>query len=177
MKLQLTYLFENADELRAHLAEAGEPVTETGEVVDTSRAVDSEGFPYDPELHAETRAVNADGTWKVKRGKAEAAAAARAAFKAKGGAEPAPAAAPAAALPVAATTTAMPGMPPAAQTRAPISLDALVQRIVAGMGANKISNESLTALYAEAGENDPNAYSTNETARNKLWDILDAKGL
>lgn len=177
-KLQLTYLFDSEDELRAHLGgEVKSVVTETvdqetGEV----KSVDVDGFPYDAELHAETRAVNADGRWKVKRGKAEAEAAARAAFKAAG-ATVADAAPPVAAMPVAEAAPALPGLPTAAVARAPVSLDDLVKRIQGGMASGKVSLDDLSGFYAKAGNSDPNAYATNETLRAALWSVLDEAGV
>jgi hypothetical protein len=53
-------------------------------------AVDADGMPWNGDYHSDSRAVNADGTWKARRGKSEEAKAARAAFKAGGGNESAP---------------------------------------------------------------------------------------
>jgi hypothetical protein len=178
-KLHLTYVFENEDELRAHLGGEVRSGTETvDEETGEVNTVDSDGFPYDAELHAESRAVNADGRWKVKRGKAEAEANARAAFKAAG-ATTTEVEAPAAAMPVEAAAPVIPGMPAAAVERAPIALDALIARLQSGMGSGKIgaSGTPLADLYGRAGSPDPNAYATNETLRAALWAELDKIGV
>lgn len=179
-KLQLTYTFENEDELRAHLGGVtrSEPVEQMDEETGEIKTVDADGFAYDPELHTEARSVTAAGLWKAKRGKAEAEAAARAAFKSAGAttAEVAPVVD---AMPVEAAIPTIPGLPAAAVERAPVTLEALIQRLQAGMSAGKIgpNGAPLADLYARAGSPDPNAYATNETLRAALWAELDKIGV
>lgn len=43
------------------------PVT-SAEAADAPPAVDAEGYPWDARIHSAGRTINADGTWRVKRG-------------------------------------------------------------------------------------------------------------
>ncbi len=199
MKLQLTYLFETEDELRAHLAvetrTAAAPVaTETAiptaapvtvpvvtaapsveePVTDTvaRTALDGDGMPYDEAVHADPPSFTAGGLWRAKRGKADEAEAARAAFKARGGAVQPPAVLPAAPV-------AMPGMPGAAaalpaDAPEPISLDRVIEKITGMINRGTLGEQTLAGLYAKhSGVADPAAsfkvFNTNESARAHLF--------
>ncbi len=169
-KIQLTYLFDNEDALRAHLggqtravvseadqADALERLAET--TVDRS-AVDGDGMPYDAAVHSDPPSFTGKGIWKAQRGKAEAAEAARAAWKARGGTvvvAPVVAAAP--------VVTAMPGMPvPLPVAAAPVSMD----QVIAAAGsaqARGVSVDRISGVYAVIGLTDVAQFETNETLR------------
>lgn len=213
MKLQLTYHFETEEELRAHLGgetrtapaaapvaaapipaaapvaaapiPAAAPVAIADESGTVSRdALDGDGMPYDESVHSDPPSFTSDGLWRAKRGKAEEAKAARAAFKARGGAVAAPADLPAAA-PIAAPTVApagMPGMPVAAAAPTalpvdapePISLDRVIEKITGMINRGTLGEQTLAGLYAKhSGVADPaasfNVFNTNESARAHLF--------
>jgi hypothetical protein len=140
--------------------------------IDPNR-VDSEGMPFDPEIHSSPEHTNQDGTWRAKRGKAGAEKEARAAFKASGGAIDPPAVEEPAAAPV-------PGMPgvSAAKTEdlPPVSLEEVIQKATALFNGGRIDGPKLTDLYRECSgvtpEESMGVFETNETARRKLWDEL-----
>jgi hypothetical protein len=141
-------------------------------------AVDADGMPYDPAVHAATRTMTADGLWKAQRGKAAEAKAARAAFKAQGANETAPAAA---GLPGAAEekSTGLPGaenLPDAD----PVTLEEAVDIAQKALGDNVIDTPGLLAMYSEiTGKADANeafaVFQTDETARARLVDAIEAK--
>lgn len=203
MKLQLTYHFENEDELRSHLggevrasaplspvaavapvapvvAEAA-PVAEAVEDVRSATDLDGDGMPYDAAVHANPPSMTEDGLWRAKRGKADEAKAARAAFKAKGGNVAAPVGLPTAAVvaPAAAALPGMPGMPSAlpADAPEPISLDRVIEKITGMLTRNKLSEQVLAGLYQKhSGVADPAAsfgvFNSNESARANLFGEL-----
>lgn len=184
-KLQLVYIFENEEELRAHLGQStldvAAPVEAEVEVTAAADAtVDADGMPYDPEVHSESRSLTAAGLWKAQRGKAAQAEAARAAFKAKGAGVAAPADLPqtAAAMPgLPGAAAAMPGLPVAAQSRAPVSFEAVVAKLTDLMQRGKVVAHELGAIYMQAGAAGPEQFETDETARAKLMDILVARDI
>lgn len=184
--IELKYTFESEEELRNHLgaetravetpatptpvATPAEPVAEPEQRSDAD--VDSDGMPYNPAVHTETRATNADGTWKARRGKADEAKEARAAFKAGGGNEEAPADLPG-------TTDETPTLPGAealpADAPAPVSFDEMATKASEALNSGKISQPDLMALYAKhGGVNAVQELQTNETARAALVADLDA---
>ena len=123
--------------------------------------VDSDGLPYDPEIHATPKSFTADGQWRSKRGKSKEAIDARAAFKASGGAVVSEAAPP--------VTRTMP-MPAAAP--APVTYDALYNKTVSMMDRGVIDYDGVVALYAKVGLTDPSVLETNETMRAELFKAL-----
>ena len=202
MKVQLTYYFDNEDEVRAHLtgearaaapapvaaqpetaqieARAAEPQAEVETAV-SADALDGDDMPYDAAVHSDPPSFTADGLWRAKRGKGEEAKAARAAFKARGGAVEAPTdlpteAAPAMALP------GMPGMPTAksalpADAPEPIGLDRVIEKISGMITRAQITEQTLAGLYVKhSGVADPaasfNVFNTNESARASLYGDL-----
>lgn len=198
MKLQLTYQFENEDELRAHLSAetrttqaaptAPAPAVTTPEAEATEAStgneptrddLDGDGMPYDDAIHSDPPNFTADGLWRARRGKADEAKAARAAFKAGGGNVEPPAELPTAA-PIG-MPGGMPGMPtPAARTElpadapAPVSLEMVIEKIKGMMGRSKLGEQTLAGLYQKhSGVSDPAAsfgvFNTNESARSKLF--------
>lgn len=203
MKLQLTYHFENEEELRSHLGgevRASAPLSPVAALTTTVAAVapvaeaapvaaedvrsatdlDGDGMPYDAAVHANPPSMTEDGLWRAKRGKADEAKAARAAFKAKGGNVAAPVGLPTAA--VVAPTAALPGMPgmPSAlpaDAPEPISLDRVIEKITGMLTRNKLSEQVLAGLYQKhSGVADPAAsfgvFNSNESARANLFGEL-----
>ena len=183
MKLELTYTFDSEGELRAHLGVSDSVVTPAPEPIhdpvepepepEPERAAtdtDADGMPYDPSVHADPPSTTADGRWRAKRGKADEAKAARAAFKAAGAGEEAPdvtdAPAPA--------PTGMPGMPAAAP--APVSMDDLMGKVTEVLQAGKIEQSALVKMYEKhsgvaAVECYP-VFEANETARANMLAAL-----
>lgn len=128
---------------------------------------DSDGLPYDPEIHATPKSFTVEGQWRSKRGKSKEALEARAAFKASGGNVQPPAAAMPAAMP---TAAAMPGLPPLAPP--PVTYDALVSKTVGMMERGVINADTVIALYAKVGVTDPAVLETNESMRAALFNAL-----
>ncbi len=136
-------------------AAAPAPVA-TPDTDDNEPLVDSEGMPWDPAVHAETKGVNKDGTWKARKGKAAEAKAARAAWKASGGnveppadiEERPPVVAPAA-PPVAAMPTPTP-VPPAAPSPVPTT-EQVVEQLTAAFSNGIVTTENLAEIYGNAG--------------------------
>lgn len=179
-KIELKYLFETEDELRAFIGTDAEPEvrsapspTATLEPAsigapaepEITADVDGDGLPYNADYHATPKSMTADGLWRAKRGQSDKALAARAAFKAAGGAVAAPAA------------TAMPGMPgaaamPAARAPEPISYDKLIDKTVGMMQRAKIDETGVLKLYGEVGIIDPASLETNESQRAALFGKL-----
>lgn len=153
-----------------------------GQVNTAAPAVDKNGVPWLETVHAGTKALNADGTWRRKRGvDATVAAAAEAAAKTTSGTNLStgneeridPNAVQTAALAPAPGLPPMPGLPPvlpppaAPEPVKPVSyeeLSGLVQSVLtAGHTPDKI-----TAIYAKVGLTDVNDLLTNETLRANL---------
>ena len=135
--------------------------------------VDSIGMPHNEDYHASSRAVNADGTWKARRGKTKQAREATAAFKAAGGGveapdvgEDAPAGLPGT---KADDATGLPGaaaIPPAK----PVTMAEFTAKATAVLKSGKISNDEIIELYQEVtGQTDTNEavkmFQTNESMR------------
>ena len=189
--IELKYTFESEEELRAHLGGetrtvatptptptppattqgASEVDATDGDEQRNDAEVDSENMPYNPAVHTETRAVNADGTWKARRGKADEAKQAREAFKAGGGAEEAPAE-----LPGANATPSLPGVDALpADAPKPVSFEEMSAKAAAALNSGAISQPDLMKLYAKhGGENPVATLQTNETARAALVADLEA---
>lgn len=182
-KYQIITSYDTEEEMRAHLgattraAVATAPVIEApvapvieapAEVITAER--DADGMPWSADYHADPKSFNDDGTWRSKRGKSDAAKAARAAFKAGGGVT-APAAP--AAMPMGMPT----GMPaaPAAILPPPITFERLVNKITGMMTRGSLAPEALAPLYAATGGGtNPQIYETNESARAALYGQLSA---
>jgi len=189
-KFHVTMEFNSEEEMIRHFSGKAETrATETADdpVEQTNDSdVDSDGMPYDPDLHTETKAVNADGTWKARRGKADEAKAAREAFKAAGADVTPPATV--VETTIAPTAPAMPGsaikpaatMPwgaGAAPAPAPVSFDRVFSKLTGMFEAGKIDSPTALRFYEKsAGTLDAaeaaNIYQTNETARASLFKLL-----
>lgn len=167
----------------SNVAPVGGAENDEGQVNANAPAVDKNGIPWLEAVHAGTKAMNQDGTWRAKRGVDKAVvAAAEAAAKTNTGTNLStgdanrvdPNAAQTAALaPATGGLPPMPGLPPvlpppvAAEPPKPVSyeeLSGLVQSVLtAGHTPDKI-----TAIYAEVGLTDVNDLLTNETLRANL---------
>lgn len=127
---------------------------------------DADDLPWNPDYHSTPKSFTEDGLWRSKRGKAEEAKAARAAFKAQGGTVTAPVM-PAAAMPT------MPVMPVAAPILpAPVPFERLVQKITGMMQRGALSGDSIAALYAKVGATSGAQFETNESLRAALFNEL-----
>ena len=161
----------------------------TGDVVSTSgdgadqvddNEVDSNGMKWNADIHTSTRAQNADGSWKARKGKAQEAKDAVAAFKASGGNVEPPADVP----------TQEPAMPaaggmPAAQRDMPppISQAMLEEKIIGMINRGTLLQDPEAAIGAAAANtyqglldahqvsrDDPTSVlSTNETLRAAIY--------
>jgi hypothetical protein len=124
-------------------------------------------MPWDAEIHSTPPVFKADGKWRAKRGHAEAEAAARAAFKAKGADTVAPDTADA-------PMPGMPGMPsmtpaPVEDAPEPVDMAKLVDKTMGMMQRGAMTEDVLKGLYQEVVNGDPNVFSTNETARANMY--------
>lgn len=131
---------------------------------------DSDGLPYDPEIHATPKSFTSEGQWRSKRGKSKEALEARAAFKANGGAVVPPVVAPV--VPADTTSPVVRGMPMPAAAPAPVTYDALFNKTASMMDRGVIDYEGVMALYASIGLTDPAVLETNESMRAALFTAL-----
>ena len=181
MKIHVTYEYETEEEVRAHfggttraavaapVAIAAPVAVEAPEVITAER--DADGMPWSGDYHADPKSFNDDGTWRSKRGKSDAAKAARAAFKAGGGAMPTTAPA---AMPTTAAVAAMPTVAPAILPPS-IPFERLVGKITGMMQRGTLAADAIPALYAATGgATNPQIYETNESARAALYSQLSA---
>lgn len=185
MNIELKYHFESEQELRDHLALESRDtvvnVTTTAPADRTAPAdtpsndgdVDSDGMPYDDALHSGNRGVNADGTWTARKGMAQQAKDARAAFKAGGGNVGAPE--------VAEEPAGMPGMPGMPGTKTdtlpadapePVSLDQLITKSSGMITRGKIDHDGIGELYKKLEIVDANVFATNESLRAAMFTEL-----
>ena len=150
-------------------------------------AVDGSGMPYDDSIHATPASMKADGTWKVRKGKAAEAKTARQAFLAGGaGVVPPTPAETAVTDTTKAAPGAVPGMPggdaPAAIPPAtPVTFDEVMGKATAMFNAGNVTGEQLRGFYQETvGVADPQQaaaiYQTNETGRAALMGLLNNIG-
>ena len=125
---------------------------------------DADGMEWNGDYHSTPKSFTEDGMWRSKRGKADEAKAARAAFKAAGGVI-VPAAMPT--MPMAAApVAAMPTMAP------PVPFERLVGKITGMMQRGVLSAEAIGSLYGEVGATSGAQFETNETLRAALFTRL-----
>lgn len=171
--VELKYIFETEQELREHLAvetrTAAVAAPSEPEPALTRDDTDGDGMPYNADFHADPPSVTADGLWRAKRGKADEAKAARAAFKAGGG-DITPPQAPA-------ETLTMPGaatLPDDAPE--PVELGRVIEKITGMIKRQSITEGDLAPMYAAhsgvAAEQSFGVFQTNETARANLFSAL-----
>lgn len=195
MSINLTYTFNTEEEMRAFLearaavpaetpASAATPAatdTDADSDAPTRSDTDADGMPYSEDVHSDPPAFTADGLWRAKRGKAEEAKAARAAFKAAGGTEEPPADIETRDAPAAVAAPSAPGAAPSAPP--PVTLEAVFGKVTEMLESGELERSVLFDLYRKttgltAGDNDIPAlagsvYQTNETARAQLMAALD----
>lgn len=193
MKYTLTITADTEDEIRGIIDNitrgVSTPTVPTSPVVEESvetreddgeTPVDSDGMPFDPEIFSAPDAFKEDGTWRVKRGKAEEAKAAREAFLSAGGDVTPPVVEESVetreddgGLPGMEDETGLPGMED--ETPEPVSLEVVV-KCVNDAVSHGVAVETLTNLYIEAtgtrGKPAMDILKTNESARAKLRDLL-----
>lgn len=184
--VELKYIFETEQELREHLAvetravavpsaPEPEPVAAPSEPEPvaapepTRDDTDGDGMPYNADFHADPPSTTADGLWRAKRGKADEAKAARAAFKAGGGdITPPPAPEEPVTMPGAAT---LPDDAPE-----PIDLGRVIEKITGMIKRQAVSESDLAPMYAKhsgvTAEQSFGVFQTNETARANLFAAL-----
>lgn len=142
--------------------------------------VDKNGVPWLEAVHASTKTLTKDGTWRGKKGVTpEQRAAAEAAVKSESFTPPAFLAGPApTAAPAMPSMPAMPTMPPVpvAEPDKPVSYQDIAQKFGDLSNAGKITNEQVLAMYAECDITDPSTLMTNETQRKELFKRLNALG-
>jgi hypothetical protein len=143
--------------------------------------VDAIGMPYDEAIHASPPSFKTDGSWKVKKGQADAAKAAIAAFKAAGGNVEAPVIEQPTGMPGTETKTAPTGMPGTAPvpTAEPVALDVVMAKWTGMLDNGTLSPERATEICVKVtGSNDATThyqtFQTNETARAALYAELNA---
>lgn len=122
-------------------------------------SVDNTGLPWDERIHSSTKAINADGTWKKRRGVtppivAKVEAELRGGVVHMGAAAPqVPPPPPAAATDAAQVPPPPPAVPsaPAAAPAAPPSPLTLLQRLATAVGAGKLTVEDVIGECAKYG--------------------------
>lgn len=135
---------------------------EENDTPEESGTTDKNGVEWNADFHASSKALNADGTWRRRRGLSDAEIAAAEAYeKGVAPAEPVAPVAPAEpAEPAApAAPVGLPGMP-AAPT--PVSYEEVVALYQAAVA--KKPDLDVAGLYAAAGVTDPNVLNTDEGA-------------
>lgn len=143
--------------------------------------VDADGLAWSEDLHVSPPTKTDKGFWKVRKGKADADKAARAAFKASGAGVVNPTMTPAPVAPVA-VPAAMPTAPamtmptmPTAPVAAPVFVPTYEQastKLIGMVNGGVIGMETVGAIYAVCGVTDPNEFATDETKRLALWNEL-----
>lgn len=180
--IELKYTFKSEEELRLHLGSttiekvdndlevADESVTERQETTEEAE-VDSDGMPWNEEYHSGSKGKNADGTWKARQGKAQAAKDARAAFKAGGGDVDAPEVETeeVKSVPTLPGVAALPEDAPA-----PVTWERMIEKITGMMERGLLAQPKMMDLYSKHGGDDPvTVLEINETARAALFaDLL-----
>lgn len=160
-----------------------------GPAATNAPATDKNGVAWDARYHASSKALNADGTWRRKRGLSDTDAAAADAYE-KGGAQTVTTADGAASMTVTDSGTVtleaeqtviapslpaaapapvgMPGLPMPAAPAAPEPVT--YEEVVAAYTAAVAKNPSLdvAGLYAQAGVTDPNTLTTDAGAEQRI---------
>lgn len=205
MARQITLTFEATDaeitNLLARFAERGQVNTadnddDAGPVNTAAPQTDKNGVPWIESVHASTKAMNKDGTWRGRKGvddatRQKAEAEAKVALAASGHAAPvglpgagvAPAPQPAETFTIPGfltpgQTVALPGMPglPGPAPKPPVSMDELIAAAQTAIGAGKTTPQAMGAWYAEIGVIDPNTLINDGEKRRALMDKIEALG-
>lgn len=131
--------------------------------------VDKNGVVWDARYHASSKALNADGTWRRRRGLSDAETAEAEAYE-KGGETMTVSTADGSAtvtvtdgsVTVEAEPFTMPGLPGLPTAPAPVSYEEVVKLYQAAMTKNPALD--VQGLYAKAGVTDPNVLNTDAGA-------------
>lgn len=156
---------------RGELA-TGEIMSDDGPADTGAPDVDSAGVAWNAEIHASSKARNADGTWRKKRGVTDAQVAAVTASSA-----PAPQAqADDAPAPVAPSLPGLPSFPaPVVNEPKPIvTYEALAAKFQEVMMNGKLKMEDAKSVYDKSGVTDVGELTTNESLRRSVMDVLEA---
>lgn len=144
----------------------------------SSFGVDADGMGWNEELHQHPPVKTEKGLWKVRKGKADADKAARAAFKASGAGvvnptiPTVPAAPTVPTVPVASTMPTMPTMPAAP---APVFVPTYEQassKLIGMVNGGVISMDTVAAIYAACGVTNPDEFASDDNKRLVLWNEL-----
>ena len=163
VKLWLTDYNKNQDSEAAQPDTApAQPDTAQPETAPDLPDTDCHGMTHDDAIHSTPPSLNADGSWRAKRGQKEAYEAAIAAAT-QGPAESAPAA-----MPMPQPASAAPATPPA-----PIDYKTMAERFMAKMADPDGLPAEYEAIYAalSIGYDD---LETNQTSIARLWHYMDA---
>lgn len=158
------------EEASPFTSSVGAPVQNPHQPQDGLTQRDGNGVPFNPALHSEVQKLNADGSWKMRRGVDKAQVKAYAAQFAKSTAQP-----------TAAELNAQFQAPPV-NTGSPFSLPApqaaeittsdWVARYMQLHNARKTTVEMLAAMQADAGVNHVDEFQTNADARARSYDYM-----
>ena len=133
---------------------------------------------WDGEIHASTKARNADGSWRARKGRSDEYEAAIATHKAEqaeaSGAAMVPATEPEQSAAPAPTggmpmPTPQPAAPEPTTPQAPVGYEEMANRFVGMMNAGKIAD--FEAVYRDLGINHADL-ETNLTSINRLWQYM-----
>lgn len=143
-------------------------------------AVDARGIPWNGDYHASTKARNADGTWRTKRGVDKAKLEAwEKTLQPSMPVPGVPAAAPVAAIPGFTPAPAgLPGFTPpqAAPADIPVTMEDINAAFgkLSAAGVIAADGSNLMPIYQQLQITDPNQIATDETIRRRLRDALRA---
>lgn len=142
-------------------------------------AVDARGIPWNGDYHASTKARNADGTWRTKRGVDKAKLEAWEKTLQPSMPVPGVPAAPVAAIPGFAPAPAgLPGFTPpqAAPADIPVTMEDINAAFgkLSAAGVIAADGSNLMPIYQQLQITDPNQIATDETIRRRLRDALRA---
>lgn len=129
-------------------------------------ATDKNGVAWDARYHASSKAVNADGTWRRKRGLSDAETAEADAYDKSATVE-----APAPTLPTAAPApapAAMPGLPTPAPAPTPVTYEEVVALFGQAVAKDASVSANFAELYAKAGVTDPQVLTTDAGAEQRI---------
>lgn len=142
-------------------------------------AVDKNGVAWHATYHSSSKALNADGTWRRRKGMSDAEKAAADAYDKSAvvvedtgvttASEPVTLAVPS--LPVAAPVAlpvGMPGLPTAAPAPVPVSYEEVVALFGQAVAKDASVSANFNDLYAKAGITDPQVLTTDEGAAQRV---------
>lgn len=131
-------------------------------------ATDCHGMTWNAEIHSDPATINADGSWRARRGRKDEYDAAIAAHKAGATADAGQAMA---AMPAAPAPTAMPAAPAPTAPAAPVAYEDMARRFIGMMNDKKIGD--FAVVYNDLGVSYDDL-ETNQTSINRLSKYMDA---